>query len=95
MIELRNNQVLLNINGKSVVSLCELILQYLELAKCSLSISFVGDLEMTALNKQYFGKNCTTDVISFPMEEKPCDGMLLGDVVVCVPQASRYAHEKG
>ena len=93
MIELRNNQKLLNINKKSVIASCNFILKLLKLDACSISVSFVDDKEITTLNRRYFGKKRTTDVISFPMEYDIQNGMLLGDVVVCIPQAVRSSGE--
>ncbi len=51
-----------------------------------LTIRVVDEAEMTALNRQYRGKDGTTNVLSFPFE--PVSGMttgLLGDIVICAP----------
>ena len=93
MIELRKSPKFPNVSSRSVVKLCRYVLKQLGLEKCSLSVSLVDDAEMTRLNRKYFKKNKTTDVISFPMEEDIRNGILLGDVVVCVPQARRGAKE--
>lgn len=93
MIELRNSQNRLNIDEQSVIDLCGFLLENLSLGDCVLSVSLVGDEEMTSLNRQYFRKNRTTDVISFPMENEISNGILLGDIVVCVPQAVRSSNE--
>lgn len=85
----------LGINEASVVGLCRFVLERIGLPGCDLSVSLVGDDEISILNEEYFGKDRPTDVISFPMEEKARDGALLGDVVVCVPQAVRVAGENG
>ena len=50
-----------------------------------LSLSFVGEEEMTDLHVRYMDEPGPTDVLSFPMDE---DG-LLGDVVVCPAEAAR------
>jgi len=50
-----------------------------------LSLSFVGEVEMTNLHVRYLKEPGPTDVLSFPMNE---DG-LLGDVVVCPKEAAR------
>jgi probable rRNA maturation factor len=63
-----------------------------------LSVLFVGDRLMRTLNKQYRGKNGTTDVLSFPMLEglfveiRP---ELLGDIVISIPVAEKQAHAAG
>jgi probable rRNA maturation factor len=70
------------------------VLEETGFSACDLSVSLVEDREIIALNDRYFGRKGPTDVISFPMEEEARDGALLGDVVVCVPQAVRAAAER-
>jgi probable rRNA maturation factor len=66
-----------------------------------LSIVLTGDGEVRALNKAYRQKNKTTDVLSFPLLEgkKMISGLkekvLLGDVVISVPQTRRQAAQGG
>ena len=54
------------------------------------SITLLGDQEMAELNARYLGRNAPTDVLAFSMgtNERP-----LGDVYVCMDQASRQARE--
>lgn len=54
------------------------------------SITLLGDQEMEKLNTRYLGRNITTDVLAFSMGT---DELALGDVYVCVDQASRQAKE--
>jgi probable rRNA maturation factor len=60
-----------------------------------LTIAFVDDLQIKALNEQFRGKNSTTDVLSFPNEtdEFDSDKNYLGDIVISAEQASRQAFE--
>ena len=51
-----------------------------------LSLSFVAPGEMAELHERYLAEPGPTDVLAFPMGE---DG-LLGDVVVCPPEAARH-----
>jgi probable rRNA maturation factor len=60
----------------------------------SLAVRFVGDRAMQRLNREYRGRDATTDVLSFPGEET-LDGDHLGDVVVSVPAARRQASTAG
>lgn len=63
-----------------------------------LSVLLVNDRRMRMLNRQYRGKDKTTDVLSFAMregEQMPGEPMLLGDVVISLPTAGRQAAEKG
>jgi len=61
--------------------------------EAEISIAFVGDERIAALNQDYLHHDGTTDVISFPLhrEGQP----VLGDVYVGAPQAERQAREVG
>lgn len=65
-----------------------------EPAPASFGVRFVGDRAMRAMNRDYRGRDRTTDVLSFPGEETP-EGPHLGDVAVSVPAARRQAAEQG
>lgn len=63
-------------------------------------VSFVDDREIRELNASYRDKDEVTDVLSFPLNEgggydvNPESGFqMLGDIVICVPQAYRQAKE--
>ena len=60
----------------------------------SLGVRFAGDRTMRALNRDFRGKDKSTDVLSFPGELTP-DGRHLGDIVISVPTATRQAEERG
>jgi len=60
----------------------------------SFAVRLVGDRTMRRWNRDYRGKDRTTDVLSFPGGETP-EGEHLGDVAICVPQALRQAGERG
>lgn len=69
------------------------------------SVMFVNDRTMRALNRDYRAKDRTTDVLSFPQVDNAemLAGMLsslpeagsipLGDIVISIPQACRQAEE--
>ncbi|HXO28175.1 MAG TPA: rRNA maturation RNAse YbeY, partial [Thermoanaerobaculia bacterium] len=48
----------------------------------SVGVRFAGDRAMRRANRQFRGKDQTTDVLSFPG-----DGAHLGDILISVPQA--------
>ena len=51
-----------------------------------LTIRVVDEAEITALNRQYRGKEGATNVLSFPYEAIPgVASGLLGDIVICAP----------
>ena len=61
-----------------------------------ISFSVVGERKIRELEKKYFKEDKVTDVLSFPLEEgvempADFDGINLGDIVVCYPQAKRQA----
>ncbi len=65
-----------------------------------LTLSFVDEAAMAALNGAHMGETGPTDVLAFPLDDpdevRPV-GMaaLLGDIVVCPAVARRYAAEHG
>ncbi|KKS67203.1 MAG: putative rRNA maturation factor [Candidatus Collierbacteria bacterium GW2011_GWA1_42_60] len=61
-----------------------------------ISLSVVGERKIRELEKKYFHEDKVTDVLSFPLEEgvempDDFDGLNLGDIVICYPQAKRQA----
>lgn len=56
--------------------------------KAFVGIVFTGNAEIKKLNKQYRGKDCTTDVLSFEAEDEEEN---LGDIVISVPCARSQA----
>jgi len=64
--------------------------------KVMVSVAVVGERKMKELKKKYLGEEGVTDVLSFCQtegEEMPDmeKDLLLGDVVVCYPEAKRQA----
>ena len=57
-------------------------------------IKISGDAEITKLNTKYFGREYSTDVLSFSIQEKDADGSVhLGDIIVNKDQAVRQSKE--
>ena len=55
--------------------------------KVEVSVNLVGESEIKTLNKKYRHKDETTDVLSFPLNDKPAteNGILaLGDIFICL-----------
>jgi len=55
-----------------------------------LSLALVSDRRVRALNREWRGKDRSTDVLSFPQ-----DGASIGDVVISLDTARRQAREGG
>jgi probable rRNA maturation factor len=53
------------------------------------SIAFVDDEAMTSLNRKFRRKNKTTDVLTFPGDDR-----FLGDIVISIDQARRQAADE-
>jgi len=68
-------------------------------ASGELGILFVGDRRMRDLNRRYRGKDRTTDVLAFTMRQSITPHppalmpVMLGDVVIAVPTATRRAKQ--
>ena len=58
--------------------------------RSQLTIAFVRDARMRALNREYRGKDYATDVLSFPSEDAGGENYL-GDIVIATDTASRQA----
>jgi probable rRNA maturation factor len=58
-----------------------------------ISLTFLGDREIQALNLEYLGKDHPTDVIAFALHDAGAPA--LGDVYVGYEQARRQAEELG
>jgi probable rRNA maturation factor len=68
----------------------------LGLADAELSVLFVDDAAMRVLNRRHRGKDRPTDVLAFPVDEKPVRGAprVLGDVVISLETALRQARSR-
>lgn len=73
-------------------------LEILDLHDVELSITLVDDAAITQMNGKWRGKPHPTDVLSFPAGEMPSipgQPRPLGDVVISLDTAQRYADEAG
>ena len=81
---------------RKVILAIDRLVQHEEITDAS--IAFVDDEAMKNLNRQFRQKNRTTDVLTFPADETYGDpnrrGRPLGDIVICVDQARRQAHDE-
>jgi probable rRNA maturation factor len=63
--------------------------------EAELSVLFVDEQAIAALNERYLGRSGPTDVLSFPIDDEPAahggPPILLGDVVICPEVAWRNA----
>jgi len=78
---------------RDTCSLASAVLRGQGTAAAELTVVFINDRRMTALNRRFLNRRSTTDVLSFPLDEP--DGCLEGEVYVNIDQARRQAHEYG
>ncbi len=64
-------------------------------ANGELTLTFVDRVDIAELNAEHMGKDGPTDVLSFPMDDEPLEGVpaLLGDIVVSPAVAADQAPE--
>jgi probable rRNA maturation factor len=60
-----------------------------------LSLALVGDITMSRLHEQHMGIAGPTDVLTFPLEHDRRGRPLVGEVLVCVPEAQRQSRRRG
>jgi len=61
------------------------------------AVCLLSDRGMRELNTRFRGVRATTDVLSFPDDDRedPGGGRTLGDIVISVPRAALQARERG
>ncbi len=60
-----------------------------------ITVSFVSPKKLQKINQEMRGKSYTPAVLSFPYYEKTEEGMLLGEVLICKPEARKLAKKNG
>ncbi|MEX2053391.1 MAG: rRNA maturation RNase YbeY, partial [Patescibacteria group bacterium] len=63
--------------------------------KFTIEANFVSPKKIQQLNRELRGKSYTPAVLSFPYYEKTEEGMLLGEVLICKPEARKLAKKNG
>jgi probable rRNA maturation factor len=59
------------------------------------TVSFVSPKKIQKINQEMRGKSYTPAVLSFPYYDKTEYGMLLGEILICKPEASKLAKKNG
>lgn len=96
-IEVVSKQRLVSVNRDRIGDLTRRTLASVGRAEFSLTVAFVRDRRIKELNRDFRGKDQTTDVLSFPAGESD-DGFeidYLGDIVISTDTAARQAKEAG
>ena len=74
---------------RAISTFARRVLRAVDIEPDELSIAFVDDAAMRALNRKFRRKNKTTDVLTVPG-----DGPLLGEIVISIDQARRQAADE-
>jgi len=91
-IEVVNRQRRRILDRKGAARLARRVLDRIGRRDVTLTITFIRDQRMRKLNRDYRGIDRPTDVLSFAYGSEDGD---LGDVVISVDTAERYAAELG
>lgn len=97
MIYIENRQETINVNIEQIKQSLNAILNILECQNKEISLLFVNDEQIIRINRDYMGRNCPTNVISFSMSEGEFGEInpdILGDIVISVETALRNANEE-
>lgn len=97
MTEVINSQRKIKINAEDFRTFAESAVDSVKEARGkSATVAFVSDRRMGELNRNFRGKNRTTDVLSFPFEAdefEASEANNLGDIIISLEQAQRQATE--
>ncbi len=93
-LQIQNNQNKIKIDKSKIRGTVLKILKILDCADKEISLNFVDDIKIKQLNKQYLGKDKTTNVLSFSLRENEygdINPQILGDIVISVETAQKDA----
>ena len=97
-VAVTNRQRQMAVKTPFVKKQAQRMMAYLGCSDRELSVVFVHDEGMRLLNRDYRGKDRSTNVLAFPQCEtypgEPPTGML-GDVVIALPTAAQEARDLG
>lgn len=78
-----------------VAAIADMVLRAERVRDAMLSITFVGDRAIAALNRRHLGHRGATDVISFGFAAPARSGPLVGDIYIAPGVASVNARREG
>lgn len=82
-------------HSKAIKEIAELVFSKEDVLKAEVNVILVDDAFIIEMNKQYLGKDSTTDVISFNFDDPADLGNLEGEVYANIQQIERQAEEYG
>lgn len=94
-IDVATEGVRIPVSRARVATLAEGVLRRERVASAMLSIAFVSDRRIAALNRRHLGHAGATDVISFGFAPVGSAGPVVGDVYIAPAVARRNARDHG
>jgi len=92
-IEAVNRQRYRKIGTKPLAALARAVLDAIGRQEAALDLTFIRDTAMRELNRVYRGIDSSTDVLSFSYQNPEQRESHLGDVIIAVETAEKYARE--
>ena len=92
-IKLTDRQKVKTINCCKFVKLAEKICLLAGLHDEPVSFVLCNNRQIKAMNKKYFGRDCCTDVIAFPLGEQECFGEVFISVEQAVKECAKYGND--
>ncbi len=94
LVEITNSQKLKKINLPKLENYLNRIGNILDISSQKISLFFCDRNTIKKINKRFFGKSQSTDVISFPLKDD-FDVNYLGEIVVSVEEAVKTCNQFG
>ena len=95
VVEVASEGVRVPVARARVRAAAERVLRDARVRDAQISVTFLDDRRMAALNRKHLGHRGATDVISFGFAPAAKDGPLVGDVYISPGQARRNAKAHG
>ena len=95
---IKNQQRKIKLDTEQLCQKADRLLEKLGLADRELGILLLNDRQIRNYNRQYLGRDCPTNVMSFSMSEGEFSEMnrgLFGDILISAETAARQAEEAG
>jgi len=92
-IEAINRQRYRKIDSRGLKTLARAVLDSVGRPEATLDLTFIRDRAMRKLNCVYRGIDTSTDVLSFSYQDPGAASEHLGDVLIAVETAEKYAQE--
>jgi probable rRNA maturation factor len=95
-IEVVSRQRLARVDKEGIARLASATIEAVRQERADMTVAFVRDRRMRALNREFRGKDRATDVLSFPAGETNDDpDHYIGDIVISIDTAVRQADDIG